>query len=301
MSFVDKKFIEHPKVDAHNHLNLGMRYSSYVRWANFFIPDFPRSLNGLDEMHQIISEYTRPRCQTADDVEKLLSLSIEDAIADRVAILEGSIDIGFINQCGGNIDAFLALISGVRDRYAGKIRFEPELGMGKTFDIAKLNAWAPECIESGVFKSIDLYGPEVEEGIENFKDFFRLAGTKGLKKKAHVGEFSDSTSVVRFVEFFELDEVQHGIGAATDKGALRFLADNHIRCNVCPCSNVMLGAVPSLKEHPIRKMVDAGVPVSIATDDLLFFNRSVGEQMADLVSEGVFSEDEIFAVADRWI
>ncbi|MDR1747586.1 MAG: adenosine deaminase [Spirochaetaceae bacterium] len=301
MSFVDKKFIERPKIDAHNHLNLGMRYASYVVWANFFIPDFPRPLNGLDEMHQIISEFTRPRCQTADDVEKLLSLAIEDAIADTVIVIEGSVDIGFINQCGGNIDTFLALVSGIRDKYAERIRFEPELGMGKTFDIAKLNAWVPECIGSGVFKSIDLYGPEVEEGIENFKGFFRLAGEKGLKKKAHVGEFSDSRSVVRFVEFFELDEVQHGIGAAADSSALRFLADNNIRCNVCPSSNVMLGAVPSLKEHPIRRMADAGVPVSIATDDLLFFNRSVGEQMADLVAAGVFSEDEVFSIASGCI
>ena len=51
------EFKKRAKMDAHNHLNLGMRYASYVSWAGFYIPDFPRKLNGLDEMHVIIKNY----------------------------------------------------------------------------------------------------------------------------------------------------------------------------------------------------------------------------------------------------
>ena len=53
----------------------------------------------------------------------------------------------------------------------------------------------------------------------------------------------------RAVEELELDEVQHGIAAAQSKSVMKFLADNRIRLNVCPTSNVLLGS-QSLAEHP---------------------------------------------------
>ncbi|HHU35842.1 MAG TPA: adenosine deaminase [Treponema sp.] len=285
-------YIDHPKVDAHNHLNLGMRYASYLHWAGAPIPNFPRPLDGLDEMHSIISNYTRPRCQTPDDVVDLVDMSINDAINDGVKILEGSIDIGFVIHFNEDTELFLRSITDIVNKYADKIEIRPELGLGKTFDKDKISRWAPELIESRVFKSIDLYGPEVQNGIEEFKFIFDQAERLGIKKKAHVGEFSDAKSVRHFVEFFELHEVQHGIGAAQDDSVLKFLANQKIRCNVCPQSNLMLGAVPSLKDHPIKKMMDAGVRVSIGTDDLLFFGKTVSEQIFDLVSQGIITEKD---------
>jgi adenosine deaminase len=190
-----------PKIDAHNHLNLGMRYDSYLAWSGLEIPNFPRKFNGLADMHTVIAEYTRPRCKTGKDVESLLCMSIEEAIKDGVTVLEGSVDIGFVVHCK-NVDKFLALVQKVAKKYSKKINFRPELGMGKLFGIDKIKEWAPVCMESGLFNSIDLYGPEVEEGIEDFKDLFLLAGKLGLKKKSHVGEFSNAASVKRVIEFF---------------------------------------------------------------------------------------------------
>ncbi len=285
-----------PKVDAHNHLNLGMRYRSYVAWSGIPIPDFPRPMAGLDDMHDVISVYTRPRCRTAEDVRSLISMALMDAKKDGVTILEGSIDIGFLVHFNGNVDAFLQMITSFVSSYAGHMDVRPELGLGKTFDKKLINKWVPSLLDSGVFKSIDLYGPEIEDGIHDFKKIFTSAARHGIKKKAHVGEFSDAKSVKRFVEFFDLDEVQHGIGAAADDKVLRFLADRRVRCNVCPRSNVMLGAVTSLKTHPIGKMVEAGVPVTIGTDDRLFFDHGVSRQARDLVAAGVLSETQAEAV-----
>jgi adenosine deaminase len=294
-----EKIIKHQKIDAHNHLNLGMFYSRYSPWAGFQIPDFPRKLNGLGEMHEIIGQYTRPRAQTAQDFEDLISMSIEDAIADGVTILEGSVDIQFVHHCSNSVDNFLSVVEKIKDKYSDKIDFRPELGMGKAFDKASLKKWVIPILEGKLFKSIDLYGPEIFEGLEDFKPFYEKAGQLGIKKKAHVGEFSDAKSVKDFIEYFELDEVQHGIGAAKDDKMLQYLADKKIRCNTTPCSNVMLGAAPSLEEHPIKKMWKAGVPVTICTDDLLFFNRSVSQQCADFINAGVFTEKEIFQILDE--
>lgn len=290
------EFIVHPKTDAHNHLNLGMRYSSYAPWARFYIPNFPRVMSGLEEMHEVISTFTRPRCSTSKDVLDLVTLSIEDAIADSVVVLEGSIDLNFVGHFNEDFDSFLTAVNDLVSKYKGKTEFRPELGIGKTMDFEKVKKWAPILVESGVFKSIDLYGPEVEDGIENFKDIFVLAKNKGLKTKAHVGEFSDAKSVKRFIEFFELDEVQHGIGAAKDESVMKFLADRKIRCNVCPASNVQLSAVSNLVNHPIKTLVENGVRVSIGTDDLLFFNKTISEQCADLLENGVLTKDQILKI-----
>ncbi len=293
-------FISRPKKDAHNHLNLGMRYSKYVPWAGFSIPNFPRKLTGLTEMHEILAEYTRPRSATAKDVEDLLTMTVETAIDDGVTILEGSADIGFINHFG-SVEKFLKAVQSIQIKFKDKIDFRPELGMGKTFDFASIEKWAPACIESGIFKSIDLYGPEVLEGLEKFKPLFKLAEKKGLKTKAHAGEFSDAKSVQDAVEYFDLQEIQHGIGAANDKNVMKFLAKEKTRLNVCPQSNVMLSAVKSLETHPIKKLYDAGVNVTIATDDVLFFDKTVSEQCDDLVKIGMFSKDEIFDILDKSI
>jgi len=294
-------YISRPKVDAHNHLNLGMHYNSYLAWSGIAIPDFPRPMDGLDDMHDIISRYTRPRCQSSDDVISLIDMSIKDAVTDGVTVLEGSIDIGFMVHFQGNLDNFLAMIDKFVKTYKGKTDFRPELGLGKTFDKQKIAQWAPELLKSGIFKSMDLYGPEIEEGIEDFKSYFELAGKLGIKKKAHVGEFSDAKSVRRFVEFFDLNEVQHGIGAAGDDKVLKFLADNKIRCNVCPQSNIVLGAVKGIKDHPIKKMIDAGVSVTVGTDDLLFFDHTVSRQILNLVNEKVITDADADAILNNGI
>jgi adenosine deaminase len=101
---------------------------------------------------------------------------------------------------------------------------------------------------------------------------------------------------LRAVEELELDEVQHGIAAADSPAVMRMLADNHIRLNVCPTSNVMLGRVDRLETHPIRKLYDAGVEVTVNTDDVLVFGNGVSEEFLGLYQAKVFDADELDAI-----
>jgi len=281
-----------PKSDTHNHLNLSMKYERYKHWAGVGIPNFPRTMKGLDEMHEVISSYTRPRCKTAKDVKDLFEMSIQDAIADNVVWLETSIDIGFLKHYDNDLDTFISDISELVSKYKKQIKIRPEVGISKTLDREFIRTWTEPLFKSGVFNNVDLYGPEIFDGIKDFVYIFKLAEKYNIKKKAHVGEFSNAETVRRFVEIFNLDEVQHGIGAASDDSVLRFLADRKIRCNVCPMSNVMLTAVPSLKAHPIKKMIDAGVPIGLGTDDLLFFGKTNSEQLYDMLSCGLITDTD---------
>jgi len=74
---------------------------------------------------------------------------------------------------------------------------------------------------------------------------------------------------------------------------MRMLADNHVRLNVCPTSNVMLGRVDRLETHPIRRLYDAGVEVTVNTDDVLVFGSGVSEEFLSLYQAKVFNADEL--------
>ena len=75
-----------------------------------------------------------------------------------------------------------------------------------------------------------------------------------LRLKAHVGEAGTADDVWRAVEVLELDEVQHGIAAAESPQVMRMLADAGVRLNLCPTSNLKLGRVGRLEDHPIRRL-----------------------------------------------
>ena len=117
-------------------------------------------------------------------------------------------------------------------------------------------------------------GDELAQPTAVFKPLYRKAKDAGLNESAR-RRMGNADSVQRAVEELELDEVQHGISAAQSTSVMKFLADNRIRLNICPTSNVLLGRVKSLARHPIRELYDAGVKVTINTDDVLVFGQSV--------------------------
>jgi adenosine deaminase len=154
-------------------------------------------------------------------------------------------------------------------------------------------------LELRCYRTVDLSGDESAQPTENFKPLYRLAKANGLRLKAHVGEWGDADSVRRAVEELELDEVQHGIAASDSPSVMRFLADNRIRLNVCPTSNVMLGRVENLASHPIRKLFDAGVRVTVNTDDMAMFGQSVSNEFLNLYKAGCLNERELDQIREN--
>ena len=129
--------------------------------------------------------------------------------------------------------------------------------------------------------------------IENFIPIYRRAKKEGLRLKAHVGEWGTADDVRRAVECLELDEVQHGIVAVADPSVVRFLADNHIRLNITPSSNYLLGRVGELKNHPISGLYRNGVDVTINSDDVLIFDSDVSKEYMRLYRSGCLSPEEL--------
>jgi adenosine deaminase len=176
------------------------------------------------------------------------------------------------------------------------VEWIPQIGLSRHCSVRDLERWLEPLLDLRTFKTLDLSGDEFAQPIEVFAPLYRRAKTAGLTLKAHVGEWGAADDVWRAVETLELDEVQHGIAAADSPQVMSMLVRSGVRLNICPTSNLKLGRVASLKSHPIRRLFDAGVRVTVNTDDPLMFGSCLSNEFLSLFQAGVMTAAELDAV-----
>jgi adenosine deaminase/aminodeoxyfutalosine deaminase len=137
-----------------------------------------------------------------------------------------------------------------------------QLGPDHVMEIAKLTA---RYVDDGVV-SFGIGGDEARGPAAEFRAAYRYAKDAGLRLTAHAGE-TDGPESVRDALDLGAERIGHGIRAVADPDLLKRLRDERIPLEVCITSNVRTGAVPSLDSHPLRRLVDAGVIVTLNTDD----------------------------------
>ena len=106
---------------------------------------------------------------------------------------------------------------------------------------------------------------------DRFEPAFRTAAERGLRRCAHAGESSGPQGVRDAVDRLGAERVDHGIRCTEDRTLVVELATRGVPLDICPSSNVTLGIVPSLAVHPVEGLREAGVRVSLNTDDPLLF------------------------------
>ena len=125
-----------------------------------------------------------------------------------------------------------------------------------------------------------------------FENVFRRAAELGLRRVAHAGEEGPAAYVWEALRVLEVERVDHGIRSIDDPDLLAHLAEHRVPLTICPLSNVRLRAVPELAAHPLRRLVDAGVVVTINSDDPSYFGGYIGDNYAAVASLG-FDADEL--------
>ncbi len=280
------------KGDVHNHCGLGMRFSTFNYWAGGNVSKPPKKIDGLKGLDDYIFNETIKYINKKEDIAFLIEETVKEAVEDGVKVLETSIDCHELMRFTEK-DEFFRIILNIKNKYNKYIDFRPEIGMPKGISYENLDKFLIPCIESGVFKSIDLYGDETKDDFERYKDYYKYAKNKNHKLKVHAGEFHDFMNVKKAIEILDVDEIQHGIGAITSKYIVDLIKERNIRLNICPSSNYILGAVSNMSDHPARKLFDEGVIITINTDDLLLFNSGVSEEYLYLYKLGLFNEDEL--------
>lgn len=293
MNNLEAKIRQLHKSDVHNHLHLGGDLELLKRRYPNINLDIPLSYNGLDGMISFIQNDLNRFINSEQDVLFLMENAIRTSIEDNVTYLEASIDIGLVKFFDNSIDKLITLVNDLKDEYSSQITFEPDIGINKDYSIDKIYSDGIKCLNSTVFKGIDIYGKEKNQNLDKFVEIFAEAKKEGVKTKVHIGEFSDADSIEEAISLLKPHEIQHGIRAVDSENTMAMILDQNIQLNVCPQSNLALGATKNNTHYELRQLFDYGIKITINTDDFLLFNSSISNQYLNLIKKNIFSIEEI--------
>ena len=284
-----------PKSDLHSHAGRGgnIRYVAKQVKAELAPPS--GRFAALGEMGDWFAGQVKPHCPGLEGYLLRVEASFVQAAEDGIRVLALNYGLDEIQALGG-VAPFIRTMDELHNRHAPETVFLPELALDRGCNPDEVEGRFEEALASGWFRSVDICGNELAQPARCFKVLFRLARSYGVVLRAHTGEFGTAEDVLEAVEELELDEVHHGIAAAHSPLVMRRLAEAGVRLHVCPTSNIMLGRAESYGSHPIRRLYDHGVKVTINTDDLLIFDQTVSQEYLNLYRSGLMTAEELDAI-----
>jgi adenosine deaminase len=140
---------------------------------------------------------------------------------------------------------------------------------------------------------VGLGGSEQAFPPEPFAEVYEQARKLGFHTTAHAGEAAGPTSIWGAIRSLKVERIGHGTRAIEDEQLMKYLAEKKIPLECCPLSNVRTGVVKSIDAHPVKKFYDAGLLVTVNTDDPAMFGNSLAEEYQLLEERLGFSRDEV--------
>jgi adenosine deaminase len=123
----------------------------------------------------------------------------------------------------------------------------------------------------------------------------------GLGFEVHAGEMGPAQSIVESLDVLQADRIGHGVAAAHDPALVDRLVRDRVVLDVCPSSNVRIGLFDSLEAHPMRDFWNAGVNMTISSDDPPFFHTTLTEELGNVVRVIGLSRGDLGELQDRAI
>lgn len=290
-----------PKTETHLHIEgaLPLELLQRVRpefgparpppsWApDYKFADFPAFDRALLDL--ALSWYTAP-----ERYHEAARLIFARQVAQNVRYVETSFASGVIEFLGvdgrGILDAIRAAVpAGLEVRVFLGIHHD---GMG-----AKMRPVLEDALTWPELAGIDLHGLESAPLDPWTADYWAAARRAGKFTKAHAGEFMGAPFVRRVLDELQVDRIEHGVRAVEDPALVTELARRGIGLDVCPLSNHKLMPGVTLANHPIRALFDAGVKVTVSTDDPLVFGNTLEDEYAALAAQRGFSRSELVQLA----
>ncbi|MEU6663724.1 adenosine deaminase [Streptomyces sp. NPDC046821] len=124
---------------------------------------------------------------------------------------------------------------------------------------------------------VGLDSAEVGNPASKFREVYEAAGALGLRKVAHAGEEGDPSYIWEALDILGVERVDHGLRSMEDPKLVERLVRDRIPLTLCPLSNVRLRAIDVLEDHPLSRMMDAGLVCTVNSDDPAYFGGYVGD------------------------
>lgn len=251
---------------------------------------------GMPRLEQMNGTLDAERLDELDQLPDLFIARVEDTIEQAASagavLVEVRFGAGTVLRPGFDLMAlFREAEQRVQSRYPG-VRAEPLIsGLWPTRPNAREVIEACVAARDEGLAGVDFLPDPYEEDVgwtEAYRAAERLAGV-GLGITAHAGEFAP-VHLTGALGLPGLSRIGHGIHAAGSPSMLAEIAERGITLECCITSNVVYGAVDSLEQHPLRQIVDAGVQVTISTDNPVRLATTIDAEYAAAASLG-FDED----------
>jgi len=187
-------------------------------------------------------------------------------------------------------DLFEALRDGVaegRERHRVEVRFIPDIARNFPETKERVLEHTLAGQRAGVYIGLGLGGLEAGFPPELFRAEFEEARANGLHVVAHAGEGAGAESIRGALEVLQAERIGHGIRCLEDPSLVTELRRRQVPIEVCPISNYRTGVVAAGAPHPILRMLDEGLNVTVSSDDPPMFGTSLVGEYAWLAEQGV--------------
>ncbi len=294
-----------PKVELHHHLEGGAP-PAFIRGlaaqkkmdiggifderGNYAFRDFLQFLK--------VYEAATGTLQTPEDYHRLTLAVLEEAAASGVIYLESFLSPDF---CGGrDLSAWREYLHAIHEAAEAAERKDGIVLRGiatviRHFgpDKARETALCAAETAGDFLRGFGMAGDEMRGKPKDFAWSFDMAREAGLRLTSHAGEWGGPESVRDTIRDLRVERVGHGVRAIEDLALVDELAEKGIVLECCPGSNIALGLYPSWRAHPIARLHDRGVKVTISTDDPPFFGTTMEREYTRLAEafdwdEGMF-------------
>ena len=274
-----------PKVDLHRHLEGSLRLRTMLDIASahgIVVPDNILRLSDLVQVQEedpftfqnFLAKFNTLRLfyRSPDVIHRVTREAVEDAAMDNVRYLE----LRFTPVALSRAERFPLhdVINWVCESAAKaardfniKVRLIASVNRHESTVLAEQVAWlAAEHLDSGLV-GMDLAGNEAEFSAAPFAPIFAEARQAGLRLTIHAGEWAGAENVREAIEVTDTDRIGHGVRVMEDERVVALARERGTAFEVCPTSNYQSGVVPALSVHPLPRMLQAGLNVTIDTDD----------------------------------
>jgi adenosine deaminase len=279
------QYFSMPKVELHRHLEGSLRLATMADIASAHGLTVPVSMLNLSGLVQVqdqdpltftnfLEKFKTLRLfyRSPDVIHRVTREAVEDAAKDNCRYLELRFTPVALSRAEGFplhdvMDWVITSAQEAAKKHNIKVRLIASVNRHESAELAEQVAWlAAEHIKNGLV-GMDMAGNEAEFKSEPFYGIFKEAKQAGLHITIHAGEWGPAANVREAIEHLGAERIGHGVRVMEDDSAVALARERQTTFEVCVTSNFQSGVVSSLAEHPVPRMIEAGLNVTVNTDD----------------------------------
>jgi adenosine deaminase len=274
-----------PKVDLHRHLEGSLRLATMLDIAQKHGVTVPVSMLNLSGLVQVqdqdpmtftnfLEKFKTLRLfyKSPDVIHRVSAEAVEDAAKDNVRYLELRFTPVALSRAEGFplhdvMDWVITSSQEAAKKHKIKVSLIASVNRHESPDLAEQVAWlAVDHMKHGLM-GLDLAGNEAEFPSSPFYGIFKEARESGLHVTIHAGEWGPASNVQEAIENLGAERIGHGVRVLEDDSVVSLAKERGTTFEVCVTSNFQSGVVNALEVHPLAKMMEKGLKVTINTDD----------------------------------